>query len=89
MLQQLENPVTLTKDCQPPTASTKAPPDRADLPYMVNPISSNISHANEAVRTTAPNPQPTQQKTSPQPSDTVTLKSTKSAGDVDHDGDSA
>jgi hypothetical protein len=56
---------------------------------MVNPISTNISHANEAVRTTAPNPQPTQQKTSPQPSDTVTLKSTKSAGDVDHDGDSA
>jgi hypothetical protein len=50
---------------------------------MVNPISSNISHASEAAKTAAPKPQPTQQKSSPQPSDTVTLKSTKSAGDGD------
>jgi len=56
---------------------------------MVNPISSNISHASEAANPAAPKPQPTQQKSSPQPSDTVTLKSTKSAGDIDRDGDSA
>jgi len=56
---------------------------------MVNPISSNISHASKAAKPAALKPQPTQQKSSPQPSDTVTLKSTKSAGDVDHDGDSA
>ncbi|MFY9683122.1 MAG: hypothetical protein WA416_06100 [Candidatus Sulfotelmatobacter sp.] len=55
---------------------------------MVNPISSNISHASEAAKPAAPKPQPTQQKSTPQPSDTVTLKSTQSAGDVDHDGDS-
>ncbi len=55
---------------------------------MVNPISSNISHASEATKPAAPKPQPTQQKNTPQPSDTVTLKSTQSAGDVDHDGDS-
>jgi hypothetical protein len=57
--------------------------------HMVNPVSSNISHASEAASPAASKPQPTQQKNSPQPSDTVTLKSTKSAGDVDHDGDSA
>jgi hypothetical protein len=56
---------------------------------MVNPITSNTSHASEAAKPAAPNPQPTQQKNSPQPSDTVTLRSTKSAGDVDHDGDTA
>ena len=56
---------------------------------MVNPITSNISHASEAAKPAAPKPQPTQQKNSPQPSDTVTLRSTKSAGDVDHDGDTA
>jgi hypothetical protein len=55
---------------------------------MVNPISSNISHASEATKTTTPKPQQPQQKSSPQPSDTVTLKSTPKAGDVDHDGDS-
>jgi hypothetical protein len=54
---------------------------------MVNPISSNISHASEAAKTAAPKTQP-QQKSSSQPSDTVMLKSTKSTGDVDHDGDS-
>ncbi|MGC2480934.1 MAG: hypothetical protein WA423_14020, partial [Candidatus Sulfotelmatobacter sp.] len=69
-------------------ASTKASHDIADVPHMVNPISSNISHASEAAKPAAPKPQPTQQKSTPQPSDTVTLKSTQSAGDVDHDGDS-
>jgi len=54
---------------------------------MVNPISSNISHASEAAKTAAPRDRP-QQKSSPQPSDTVTLKNTKSTGDVNHDGDS-
>jgi hypothetical protein len=55
---------------------------------MVNSISSaHTSLASEAARPAAPKPQPqqTQQKNSPQPSDTVTLKST---GDVNHDGDS-
>jgi hypothetical protein len=53
---------------------------------MVNPISSaQASYANEAVKpAAAPKPQP-QQKTSPQPSDTVTLKS---AGAARSDGDS-
>jgi hypothetical protein len=55
---------------------------------MVNPISTNLSHVNEAAKPAAPKPQQTQQKTSAQPSDTVTLKSAKSAADVDHDGDS-
>jgi hypothetical protein len=52
---------------------------------MVNPISStHASQASEAVKpAAAPKPQP-QQKTSPQPSDTVNRKST---GDVDHDSD--
>jgi len=45
---------------------------------MVNPISSNVSHASEASKPAAPKPQPTPQKNSPQPSDTVTLKSTGS-----------
>jgi hypothetical protein len=51
---------------------------------MVNSISStHASHANEAVKAAAaPKPQP-QQKTSPQPSDTVRLKS--SGGDANHD----
>jgi hypothetical protein len=53
---------------------------------MVNPISSDISHASEAAKTATPKTQP-QQKGSPQPSDTVTLKSTKSTGDSNHDGD--
>jgi hypothetical protein len=56
---------------------------------MVNSISSaHPSLASEAAKPAAPKPQPqqTQQKSSPQPSDTVKLKS---AGDVDHDGDSA
>jgi hypothetical protein len=54
---------------------------------MVNPISStHASQLSEAAKPAAtPKPQP-QQKTSPQPSDTVKLKS--AGGDVDHDGDS-
>jgi hypothetical protein len=53
---------------------------------MVNPVSSaNISHANEAAKTAAPKTQQTQQNSTPQPSDTVKLKS---VSDVDHDGDS-
>jgi hypothetical protein len=48
--------------------------------YMVNPVSNlNQSHPPEAAKTAAPKPQPTEQKTSPQPSDTVTLKSTGTA----------
>jgi len=45
---------------------------------MVNSISStHASQNNEAVKSAAPKPQAQQtQKTSPQPSDTVTLKST-------------
>jgi hypothetical protein len=43
---------------------------------MVNPISSNISHASEALKPAPPKPQQPQQKSAPQPSDTVTLKST-------------
>jgi hypothetical protein len=54
---------------------------------MVNSISStHASPASEAAKpAAAPKPQP-QQKTSPQPSDTVKLKST--GGDTNHDGDS-
>lgn len=48
---------------------------------MVNPISSNLSHASEAAKAAAPKPQPAQQKSAPQPSDTVTLKSTNTKGD--------
>lgn len=52
---------------------------------MVNSISSaQTSYANEAVKPKAQS-QEAQQKSAPQPSDTVSLKST---GDVDHDGDS-
>jgi hypothetical protein len=43
---------------------------------MVNPISSNISHTTEAPKPASPKPQQPQQKGAPQPSDTVTLKST-------------
>ncbi|MFZ0759401.1 MAG: hypothetical protein WAM69_05560 [Candidatus Sulfotelmatobacter sp.] len=47
---------------------------------MVNPVSSlNTSHANEAAKPAAPKSQQTQQKNAPQPSDTVTLKSTGNA----------
>jgi hypothetical protein len=57
------------------------------LVMSVNLISSNhASQANEAAKPAAPKPQQTQQKTSAQPSDTVTLKST--GGDANHDGDS-
>jgi hypothetical protein len=53
---------------------------------MVNPIgSANTSQANEA-KPAAPKPQPqqTQQKNAPQPSDTVSLKSTgKASGSTD------
>jgi hypothetical protein len=42
---------------------------------MVNPISTNISHASETAKPAAPKPQP-QQKSTPLPSDTVSLKST-------------
>jgi hypothetical protein len=54
---------------------------------MVNSISSTHPNpASEAAKpAAAPKPQP-QQKTSPQPSDTVKLKST--GGDANHDGDS-
>jgi hypothetical protein len=56
---------------------------------MVNPVSSaNVSHAIEAAKPAPPKAQPTQQtqqKSSPQPSDTVKLKST---GDANHGGDS-
>jgi hypothetical protein len=49
-------------------------------PSMVNPISSlHTSQANEA-KPAAPKPQSTPQKSAPQPSDTVTLKSTAKAG---------
>jgi hypothetical protein len=48
---------------------------------MVNPISTNLSHASEAAKTAAPKPQP-QQKSAPLPSDTVSLKST---GNVETD----
>jgi hypothetical protein len=53
---------------------------------MVSSISgAQPSFANEAVKSASPQSQPQQaQQKSPQPSDTVTLKST---GDVDHDGD--
>jgi hypothetical protein len=45
---------------------------------MVNPISSgNTSHASETAKAAAPKSQ--QQQNSPQPSDTVTLKSTNAA----------
>jgi hypothetical protein len=47
---------------------------------MVNSISStNHATQNEAAKSAAPKPQQTQQKAAPQPSDTVTLKSTASA----------
>jgi hypothetical protein len=54
---------------------------------MVNSISStHASQANEAVKAAATKPQPqqAQQKSSPQPSDTVTLKS---AGGANQGGD--
>jgi hypothetical protein len=52
---------------------------------MVNPISSNVSQANEVTKPAAPKPQHTQQKSAPQPSDTVSLKST---GKASSSGDS-
>ncbi|MGA7218254.1 MAG: hypothetical protein WBX38_08070 [Candidatus Sulfotelmatobacter sp.] len=56
---------------------------------MINPVSgSQASLATEAVKPAAPNPQQTQQaprQSNPQPSDTVTLKST---GNADQNGDS-
>jgi hypothetical protein len=89
MLQQLESPVTLTKGRQHRPIRLKLLNPLPIFLHMVNPITSNISHASEAAKPAAPKPQLTQQKNSPQPSDTVTLRSTKSAGDVDHDGDTA
>ena len=54
------------------------------MSYMVNPVSSaNHLHASEAAKPVAPKPQT--QQTTALPSDTVKLKS---AGDVEHDGDS-
>jgi hypothetical protein len=52
---------------------------------MVNPVSSaNHAQPNSAAKPAAtPKTQPTQQKNAPQPSDSVTLKSTGAAG---HDG---
>jgi hypothetical protein len=63
----------------------KVPGGTADLAFMVNPVSSaNQIHPNSAAKPAAsPKPQPTQQKSAPQPSDTVTLKSTGAGG---HDG---
>jgi hypothetical protein len=55
---------------------------------MVNSITSaQTVHANEAVKSAAPKglPQKAQQRSTSQPSDTVSLKS---AGDANHDGDS-
>jgi hypothetical protein len=47
---------------------------------MINPTSSaTTSQASETAKPAAPKPQQTQQKSSPQPSDTVTLKSTNAA----------
>jgi hypothetical protein len=48
---------------------------------MVNSISStsHVAQANEAAKPAAPKPQQTQQKSAPQPSDTVRLKSTGGA----------
>jgi hypothetical protein len=65
----------------------KPPPPPPISFHMVNPISStHASQLSEAAKPAAtPKPQP-QQKTSPQPSDTVKLKS--AGGDVDHDADS-
>jgi hypothetical protein len=63
-------------------------PLAADPLIMVNSISSSHStQANHAAQSAAPKPppQPAQQKTAAQPSDTVTLKNT---GDANHDGDS-
>jgi hypothetical protein len=66
----------------------KSTPALPISPHMVNSISSAYtSQATAAAQqATAPKLQTQQsQKSSPQPSDTVTLKST---GDLDHDGDS-
>jgi hypothetical protein len=53
---------------------------------MVNPASSaNQIHPNSAAKPAATPKTPTQQKHAPQPSDTVTLKSTGAGG---HDGNS-
>jgi hypothetical protein len=53
---------------------------------MVNPISANITHTNQAPKPASPKPQQPQQKSAPQPSDTVTLKGTGSAnnGNCNH-----
>jgi hypothetical protein len=51
---------------------------------MVNPISSSpATQANQAAKPAAPKPQQTQQKSTPQPSDTVSLKSTGKASTPD------
>jgi hypothetical protein len=66
------------------TAKVFAP--TADLPGMVNPVSSaNASQVSVTAKAAAPKPQPPQQQGTQQPSDKVTLKS---AGDANHDGDS-
>jgi hypothetical protein len=69
------SPVTITKDCPVQPKIPKAHPHSADLLFMVNSISSShASQSNEAVQSAAPKPQAQQtQKTSSQPSDTVTL----------------
>ncbi len=46
---------------------------------MVNPISTNLTHATETTKPAAPKSQPAQQKSTALPSDTVTLKSTAGA----------
>jgi len=59
----------------------KVPPRFADLcTYMVNSVSSvNQSQHSETTKAAAPKPQQTQQPSTTQPSDTVTLKSTGTA----------
>jgi hypothetical protein len=47
---------------------------------MLNPINANTSHIHEATKPDAPKPQQPQQKSAPQPSDTVSLKSAGNGG---------
>jgi hypothetical protein len=79
MFQQPEGPVTLTKDRKLCPLRLKLLNPSPIFFHMVNPISSNISHTSEASKPAPPKPQQPQQKNAPQPSDTVTLKSTSTA----------
>ncbi len=79
-LQPLRFSVTITKDRRTNRRSLKFHNPQPISPSMVNPISTlHTSQANEA-KPAAPKPQQTQPKSAPQPSDTVTLKSTPKAG---------